>query len=266
LGALKRCTLTANQLTSLPVSIGDLQALEELRLDINQLVEVPPSIGSLSNLRLLSAASNLLTWLPESIGLLDRLEDLDVHGNRLTALPESLGNLHSLTTLLAGRNMLAAVPSALWGLGRLAVLRLDDNEIKWLPPGPERLKGLTEFGLLGNRLALFSKETRHAINALRTHGCEVRFGPLPHRVIANVFGPTAFTSAEPDVAYCFDLDGRLCWRLAWMMARSNGILLFTSPPRTSPIWHKSAVDGGRWQKDADLLQSSRRACAQHLQV
>lgn len=209
LRALKRFTLTANRLTSLPDSIGELQSLEELRLDINQLLELPSSIGGLSSLRLLNAASNLLESLPESIGLLERLVDLDLHANRLSALPDSLGNLRSLTKLFAHDNRLTAVPAALWSLGRLVTLRLDDNHIACLPQGAEQLEALTELDLLGNRLAEFGGETGRAIKALRGRGCSVRIGPLPHRVIVNSFGPTAFIPGEPDVVWGFDLDGRL---------------------------------------------------------
>ena len=162
-----------------------------------------------SSLRLLNAASNLLESLPEGIGQLEQLVDLDLHANRLSALPDSLGNLCSLTKLFAHDNRLTAVPAALWSLGRLVTLRLDDNEIASLPPAAERLEALTELDLLGNRFAEFGGETGRAIKALRGRGCSVRIGPLPHRVIVNAFGPTAFMPAEPDVVWGFDLDGRL---------------------------------------------------------
>jgi hypothetical protein len=37
----------------------------------------------------------------------------------------------------------------------------------------------------------------------------VRVSPLPHRVIVNAFGPTAFIPGESDVVWGFDFDGRL---------------------------------------------------------
>ena len=64
-GRLTSLNLDANQLTTLPPEIGQLQNLERLDLGRNQLTALPPAVGSTcTNLRRLHLYDNQLTALP----------------------------------------------------------------------------------------------------------------------------------------------------------------------------------------------------------
>jgi Leucine-rich repeat (LRR) protein len=109
---LKSLDIGHNHLTSLPLSIGNLQTLESLYLDMNRLTSLPESIGNLRSLKILDLDENQLTNLPETIGNLQNLEDLRVAHNKLTTLPDTIGNLRSLDTLYleGNRETLESLP------------------------------------------------------------------------------------------------------------------------------------------------------------
>jgi Leucine-rich repeat (LRR) protein len=92
LNHLVRLDFIANQLTSLPPSIGGLRELRELYLDNNQLTSLPPEIGSLSSLQSLSLQNNQLTALPSEIENLTNLRELYLSHNHLVPWPTRLIN------------------------------------------------------------------------------------------------------------------------------------------------------------------------------
>jgi Leucine-rich repeat (LRR) protein len=63
---------SAKNLSSLPESIRELTALEELNLDRNQLASLPEWLGELANLKALSLYSNRLTSLPDWVQRLEQ--------------------------------------------------------------------------------------------------------------------------------------------------------------------------------------------------
>jgi hypothetical protein len=86
--------------TSLPVTMGQMIRLEELKLGGNQLRELPDELCSLYNLKILTLWMNDLTCLPSRLGELRRLEGLDISMiEDLNELPESIVELTSLKRL-----------------------------------------------------------------------------------------------------------------------------------------------------------------------
>jgi Leucine-rich repeat (LRR) protein len=122
---LRTLDLGHNVLSSLPDSMGELQALEILYIHDNRLGELPGWIGSLRELTYLNVAENGLRTLPELAGL-SRLIELRLMHNRLTGvppLPPSLRELH-----LRG-NECTEVPAAVRGLPELRILDLRANRL-----------------------------------------------------------------------------------------------------------------------------------------
>ena len=80
----------------IPVSIGDLESIQDIILYGNQLTgTIPPEIGNLEGLTNLKLSSNQLTGsIPPEIGNLEGLTNLGLQGNQLTgSIPSEIGNL-----------------------------------------------------------------------------------------------------------------------------------------------------------------------------
>jgi hypothetical protein len=78
---LRWLTLTDNQITTLPESIGQCSQLEKLLLAGNQLTKLPDSFSQLSNLQLLRISANLFDFFPEQVMSLPKLAWFAFAGN-----------------------------------------------------------------------------------------------------------------------------------------------------------------------------------------
>ena len=67
---------------AVPAEVGRLSALRKLSLSYNQLTSVPAEIGQLTSLTCLHLQRNLLTSVPAEIGQLTSLQWLWLHGNQ----------------------------------------------------------------------------------------------------------------------------------------------------------------------------------------
>eukprot|EP00729_Bicosta_minor_P006417 gene6417-2760_t len=125
---LTRLTITDEEATSLPESIGSCTSLTTLEVsDCESLQALPESIGSCTSLTTLNVREcDSLKALPESIGSCTLLTTLDVSWcNSLEALPESIGSCTSLTTLNAGEcTSLQALPESIGSCTSLTTLNV----------------------------------------------------------------------------------------------------------------------------------------------
>ena len=96
---IKILNLSYNNLTQLPVEIGQLTQLTKLDLSNNNITHLPVEIGQLTQLATLNLSNNKLTHLPVEIGQLTQLTLLDLQINKLTQLPVEIGQLTQLTIL-----------------------------------------------------------------------------------------------------------------------------------------------------------------------
>ncbi len=142
LQAIKTLNLTYNQFTTFPESLTNLHSLQELEMSLNQLTTLPDSIGNLKDLQKLNLLENQLTTLPESIGKLSSLQILNLAENQLTALPTTFGDLHSLQELHLNQNKLSSIPESFGNLHALQELRINHNQLKSLPWTVWQLKNL----------------------------------------------------------------------------------------------------------------------------
>jgi internalin A len=127
LGKIEQLDLSDQNLTELPIEIGELIALKSLNLSGNRLKSLPIEIGNLTNLQKLNVRSNNLEYLPVEIGNLQNLITLDLWNNQLTEFPPSIGKLVSLRELIAGVNNLVRIPSEIRNLKKLEILTLGTN-------------------------------------------------------------------------------------------------------------------------------------------
>lgn len=144
--------LIGNQITALPVSIGNLKELETLDLGYNGLTSLPPSIGNLSSLVLLDLSFNRIDYLPISFGNLSNLVILDLCGNLLEDFHDSFANLRKLVTLKLNFNALNNLPTVLTELDALENLELEENYLLALPASIGNLRKLRKLLLKRNLL------------------------------------------------------------------------------------------------------------------
>jgi Leucine-rich repeat (LRR) protein len=129
-GVVSSLGLPKKGIVSLPVSIGNLTALQELILFSNHLETLPESFGNLKSLKFLNLVSNKLTALPESFTQLESLQILFLNQNRLSILPKTFGYLKALQRLNLRSNRLQSLPASLLELANLEFIWIDDDMLK----------------------------------------------------------------------------------------------------------------------------------------
>jgi small GTP-binding protein len=127
--------LCEQQLSTFPLAVLELTALEELYLDSNQLADLPAEIAQLANLRVLSLTDNQLTLLPPTIVELKQLEWLYLANNQFESVPPEIPQLLDLKVISLDNNQINALPEELTRLTNLKVLSVYNNPLT--SPSPE---------------------------------------------------------------------------------------------------------------------------------
>jgi Leucine-rich repeat (LRR) protein len=115
---LRLLDLSANRLSSLSPTLGDLTSLRSLFLNQNRLQVLPKQLGRLARLEFFSASYNFLDALPESTSMLDNLRELKLSNNKFTKFPAEVFTLTKLEVLDLSMNLIEEVPC---GVGQMRV-------------------------------------------------------------------------------------------------------------------------------------------------
>ncbi|WP_446011736.1 COR domain-containing protein [Candidatus Electrothrix sp.] len=135
-----------------------------------ELTTLPPEISQLNNLTMLGLWGNRLTTLPMEISLLNDLTKLYLSGNRLTELPPEFIQLNNLTKLYLSGNRLTILPTEITLLNNLTTLDLSYNQLTKLPPEINHLNNLERLDLKGNPLTFPPIEiAEQGIEAIREY-------------------------------------------------------------------------------------------------
>jgi Leucine-rich repeat (LRR) protein len=122
--------LSNNNLSQLPVEIGQLIQLTILVLCRNNITNLLVEIGQLTQLTRLDLSRNNITNLPVEIGQLTQLTRLYLHNNTLIHLPGEIGQLTQLNILTLSSNKLTQLPVEIGQLTQLTKLFVCDNPIE----------------------------------------------------------------------------------------------------------------------------------------
>lgn len=151
--ALKLLHLQANNLESVPRSLGYCTSLTDLDLAENRLTEFSEALCNLSGLLRLSLASNDISRIPDQFTKLSKLQELYLDENRIEALPSAMTtSLSSLRILHLSHNQLSALPHNFGKLPYLTELNLSHNDISTFPAELVLLKPLSYLAIDGNGL------------------------------------------------------------------------------------------------------------------
>ncbi len=162
--------LSCNQIRSLPLAIGNCQALQELVSDLNQLTSLPETLGNCQALQGLYCYNNQLTSLPASLGNCQALQRLDCNLNQLTSIPATLGNCQALQSLVCDANQLDSLPETLGNCQALKKLVCYDNQLTSLPDALGNCQALQVLDCQFNLLTLLP-ETLGNCQALQVLSC-----------------------------------------------------------------------------------------------
>jgi len=186
----KELILSYNNLTNLPVEIGQLTQLTTLYLSYNKLTNLPVEIGQLTQLTKLTLYNNNLTNLPVEIGHLTQLNALYLQYNNLTQLPVEIGQLTQLTTLHLSNNQLTHLPVEIGHLTQLTILNLQYNNLTQLPVEIGQLTQLTRLYLNNNNITHLPVEIVHLTQLTTLHlsdnMIENLLNPIIQRVIQRI--------------------------------------------------------------------------------
>lgn len=187
LDALKRLTLSGNQLSGSLDYVKNMNDLVELQLGYNQFSgtippeigsnihlstlnlthnnfsgEIPKEIGNLSELRFLQLPHNSLTGtVPEEICNLTKIQNLNLGNNSFTGpLPEYIGNLSGLSDFNVSYNQFSGnLPESIASMTGLVAFEITDNQFEGaVPSGISSLTNLMFLFLQNNRFTSLPEE------------------------------------------------------------------------------------------------------------
>jgi Leucine-rich repeat (LRR) protein len=121
--------INANEISEVPVEIGNLVNIEYLILGGNSIDALPDEIFSLTSLRYLNFAANGLDTIPSLIGNLPNLENFQFFSNNFTYIPEEIGNCIHLDYINGYGNDIDSLPLSLLNLPDVETLFLAYNSL-----------------------------------------------------------------------------------------------------------------------------------------
>uniref|UniRef100_A0A8C2FXF5 Erbb2 interacting protein n=1 Tax=Cyprinus carpio TaxID=7962 RepID=A0A8C2FXF5_CYPCA len=183
----------------LPASFGRLTKLQILELRENQLKMLPKSMHKLTQLERLDLGSNEFTEVPEVLEQLTGIRELWMDGNKLTFLPGSVNqflinssrwvrlivSLSGVKWIWNGQFLSACINCQLQyklslsislsvstgSLKRLTTLKVDDNQLMFLPDTIGGLTTLDELDCAFNEIEALPSTTGQCVN-LRTFAAD----------------------------------------------------------------------------------------------
>ena len=125
LSNLVNIDLRDNKLLKISNNFKLFKNLKSLKLDLNQISFIPLFIGELTHLETFTISNNLITYIPTSIQNLTSLKVLNLSNNKIERFPIEFGQLSSLETLYIDGNYFMAIPTTICYLKRLSELSFD---------------------------------------------------------------------------------------------------------------------------------------------
>jgi len=146
--------VSRNQLTLLPVQIGNLFSLKSFNVSDNLLSTLPEEFKGLVHLERLMIHANRLTVVPDAIEAFTKLKELNCYNNRILHLPNALGGSNFLTAVkinLAVNTMMRLTMDHVRSWVCVKIMNIYDCRIFELP-SLAHMRSLEELRAYGNNL------------------------------------------------------------------------------------------------------------------
>ena len=148
LNALKNIRINNGPLEYIPKEIENLKKVVVLDLNYNMLTNIPNEISTLGIVKL-RLANNKLNTIPDEAWGLDSIAWLELDNNNISHIPENIKNAKSLTTLFLSNNTVNEVKAYLFQLPLISLM-LDGNNIRHIPVEISKLMNKLQFLKLQN--------------------------------------------------------------------------------------------------------------------
>ncbi|CAB4044675.1 leucine-rich repeat-containing 57 [Paramuricea clavata] len=136
---LKQLNAEHNEIGNLPNELTGMKKLENLQLGYNRIQEIPSSYSKFKNLKSIYIQNNKLTIFPICLCELRHLDVIDLSENKIQELPENSEKLQCIE-LNMNMNQLKGIPASLSLCPRLKVLRAEENLLELASITSEFLK------------------------------------------------------------------------------------------------------------------------------
>jgi len=113
---LKSLDLYDNLIEAIPVSITNLNKLEELRSSKNSIKHLPNDLSELTGLKKIKLDDCQLEEFPKVFFQMPRLENISLENNQIDFLPPEVGDLDNLKSLDVRGNSIVNIPKTLFKL------------------------------------------------------------------------------------------------------------------------------------------------------
>lgn len=187
LDALLKLNLSQNPIEALPNEFGNLHILLELRVEYCNLKSLPESFGNLSNLSVFYANYNQLTQLPSSFKKLVNIATLDVRNNGITALPD-FTNMTELKELYVSHNALRTIPASIGNCTKLTTIEANNAKIESIPNELWSMNSLSYLALAYNDIKTLPTSVKNLSNLIRLD-----------------LGNNYIDTLPPEISYCTKL-------------------------------------------------------------
>ena len=182
---VRRINFWEENLDTIPETIGNFIAANELHLQNNNLTEVPECIRKIRHLRTLNLADNPIKKLPSWLAELSELKVINLYGGDFEKFPEVLLRMDSLESLSIGGNPFKTLPDEVCNLTQLKTFYLPASQVEKLPENFGNLNNLERISFQASKKILELPASFSKLNKLKYLDLgHMEFTELPEEVCA----------------------------------------------------------------------------------
>ncbi|KAL9654365.1 hypothetical protein ABK040_010393 [Willaertia magna] len=170
---IEELNISNNQIEILPIEFQHFIKLKVLNISKNNLIELPSYIGNCNNLQILKANNNFIKNIHSKCfnKNLNKLYEIDLDFNFLKTIPKTICELNELIILRIENNELEYLPNEISYCKHLKGLYLSKNKLKYLPETIGELKEIRKIHVEYNCLINLPNSLKYCCKTLEIFNC-----------------------------------------------------------------------------------------------